>query len=57
MRDAEADACRRIFTAAGASRRRIIDRMIAATARGHGLTLATTNEPDFRDTPGLRLQV
>jgi len=31
--------------------------MIAATARGHGLTLATTNEPDFRDTPGLRLQV
>ena len=41
----------------GFSRRRILDRLIAATALVHGLTLVTTNGDDFRDIPGLDLEV
>lgn len=46
-----------IIAAAGFSRRRIIDRLIAATALVHDLTLITMNEADFRDVPSLRLEV
>lgn len=41
----------------GFSRPRLIDRLIAATAIVHGLTLITINGPDFRDIPGLSLEV
>jgi predicted nucleic acid-binding protein len=37
----------------GYSRRRVIDRMIAATAIVHGASLLTANPADFRDIPGL----
>lgn len=50
-----ADAYRRIVTAAGYSRPRILDRMIAATALAHGLSAITTNPSDFRDMPGLAI--
>ena len=40
---------------AGFSRRKITDRMIAATALAHGLALVTTNARDFRDVRGLEL--
>ena len=46
-----------IVRACGFSRRRVIDRLIAATAIVHDLTLVTMNEADFRDVPGLRLEV
>lgn len=39
----------------GFSRRKITDRMIAATALARGLKLVTTNGRDFRDVPGLEL--
>lgn len=39
----------------GFSRRKITDRMIAATALAHDLTLVTLNGRDFRDVPGLEL--
>lgn len=48
-------AYRGILEAVGFSRRKIIDRMIAATALAHGLSLITLNAQDFRDIPGLRL--
>ena len=41
----------------GFSRRLVIDRMIAATAMTHDLTLVTMNGADFRSVPGLRLEV
>jgi len=46
----------RIVAARGFSRVRIIDRLIAATAIVHGLTLVTMNAADFRDIPGLTLE-
>lgn len=52
-----ADAYRDIVARAGFSRRKTIDRMIAGTALAHGLTLVTMNGDDFRDVPGLRLEV
>ncbi len=39
------------------SRRKIIDRMIAATALVTDLTLITTNGNDFADIDGLKLEV
>lgn len=46
-----------IVAACGYSRPRILDRMIAATALVHDLTLITSNGDDFRDVPGLKLVI
>lgn len=53
--DAEADAYRGIIAAAGYSRRKLLDRMIAAQALVHRATLVTQNPADFQDIPGLEL--
>lgn len=45
----------RIIEQVGFSRRKISDRMIAATALVHDHTLITLNGRDFRDVPGLKL--
>jgi tRNA(fMet)-specific endonuclease VapC len=45
----------RIISAAGYSRRKILDRMIAAQALVHQATLATKNPQDFADVPGLTI--
>jgi predicted nucleic acid-binding protein len=45
----------KIVEQTGFSRRKIADRMIAAAALAHGLTLVTLNARDFRDVPGLEL--
>ena len=50
-------AYRRIVEATGYSRRKVVDRMIAATALANGLTLVTLNGRDFTDIPGLKLEV
>ena len=50
-------AYRRIVETAGFSRRKVIDRMIAATALVHDLSLITLNRRDFNDVPGLDLEV
>jgi tRNA(fMet)-specific endonuclease VapC len=44
-----------IVRQAGFSRRKIADRMIAATALVHGLSLVTLNGRDFRDVPRLEV--
>jgi predicted nucleic acid-binding protein len=44
-----------IVAQAGFSRRKIADRMIAATALAHGLALVTLNARDFRDVSGLEV--
>lgn len=49
-------AYRRIVETAGYSRRKVVDRMIAATALAHGLRLITLNRRDFADIPGLDLE-
>lgn len=41
----------------GFARSRLLDRLIAATALVHDLTLVTANGPDFSDIPGLKLEV
>jgi tRNA(fMet)-specific endonuclease VapC len=46
-----------IVAACGYNRRKIIDRMIAATAVVHDLTLITTNGDDFADIDGLKLEI
>jgi predicted nucleic acid-binding protein len=51
--DAAADAYRQIVEAVGYSRRKLLDRMIAAQALVHRATLVTMNAADFRDVPGL----
>jgi predicted nucleic acid-binding protein len=51
-----ADAYRAIVEAAGYSRRKLLDRMIAATAIVHRAVLVTRNADDFQDIPGLRLE-
>jgi predicted nucleic acid-binding protein len=53
--DAAADAYRMIVEAAGYSRRKLLDRMIAAQALVHRATLVTQNPNDFHDVPGLGL--
>jgi tRNA(fMet)-specific endonuclease VapC len=54
---AEADAYRAIVEAVGFSRRKLLDRMIAAQALVHHATLVTQNPSDFQDIPGLDLEV
>ncbi len=55
--DTAADAYRKIVESAGYSRRKILDRMIAAQALVHRATLVTRNAADFRDVPGIDLMV
>lgn len=45
----------RLIAVTGYSRSRVLDRMIAATALAHGLSLITMNGRHFRDVPGLDL--
>ncbi|AAK22019.1 type II toxin-antitoxin system VapC family toxin [Caulobacter vibrioides] len=52
---AAADEYRRIVESAGYSRRKVVDRMIAAQALAHRATFVTFNADDFRDIPGLSL--
>jgi tRNA(fMet)-specific endonuclease VapC len=42
-----------IVASAGSSRRKLLDRMIAAQALVHRATLVTFNPDDFSDVPGL----
>ncbi|GLK47210.1 ribonuclease VapC [Brevundimonas intermedia] len=51
----EAQAYRVIVETCGFSRRKVLDRMIAAQAITSGATLVTCNVDDFRDIPGLTL--
>lgn len=53
--DAAADAYGAIVAQAGYSRRKLLDRMIAAQALVHRATLITGNENDFADVAGLQL--
>jgi predicted nucleic acid-binding protein len=53
----EVAAYSRIVRDCGFSRRLVIDRMIAATAMTHDLTLITMNGADFRSIPGLKLEI
>ena len=53
--DAAADAYASIVARAGYSRRKVLDRMIAAQALVHQSTLVTLNADDFSDVPGLKL--
>lgn len=53
--EASADAYRMIVETAGYSRRKLLDRMIASQALAHRATLATLNQADFSDVPGLQL--
>jgi tRNA(fMet)-specific endonuclease VapC len=46
-----------IVSKAGFNRRKIIDRMIAATAIVNNLTLITSNGDDFADIDGLSLEI
>jgi tRNA(fMet)-specific endonuclease VapC len=54
---AEADVYGQILKGCGYSRARVIDRMIAATAIVADATLITINGADFKDIPGLKLEV
>lgn len=51
-----ADIYGEIVAAAGFSRRKMIDRMISATAIQHDMVLITCNASDFRDIPGLTIE-
>lgn len=53
--DTDADAYRQIVEVVGYSRRRLLDRMIAAQALVHRATLVSLNAGDVRDVPGLEL--
>ena len=53
--DAEAQAYGAIVAHAGYSRRKLLDRMIAANALMHRATLVTLNAGDFADVPGLNV--
>lgn len=51
--DAAADSYATIVAHAGYSRRKLLDRMIAAQALVHRASLVTLNPADFADIPGL----
>jgi predicted nucleic acid-binding protein len=51
--EAAADAYAGIVAHAGYSRRKLLDRMIAAQALVHRSTLVTLNAADFADIPAL----
>lgn len=51
--DAAASVYAQIVAQAGYSRRKLLDRMIAAQALLHRATLVTMNADDFADVPGL----
>jgi tRNA(fMet)-specific endonuclease VapC len=53
--DAAADAYRAIVESAGYSRRKLLDRMIAAQALVHRASLVTKNAGDYADIPDLSL--
>lgn len=53
----EIDTYRSILEAKGFSKRKASDRMTAATALVHNLTLVTMNGRDFQDIAGLKLEV
>jgi tRNA(fMet)-specific endonuclease VapC len=53
----EAERYGEIVKHAGYSRPKLLDRMIAAQAILAGATLITMNPPDFRDIPGLTLEI
>jgi tRNA(fMet)-specific endonuclease VapC len=53
--DDAADAYRAILEVVGFSRRKVLDRMIAAQAMVHRATVVTMNAADFADIPGLAL--
>ena len=55
--DEELAAYRAILESIGFNRAKVLDRLIAATAIAHGLSLATRNARDFRDIPGLTIEV
>jgi len=50
-------AYRTMLARVGFSRRKVADRMVAATAIVHDLTLITMNGADFRDIPDLKLEI
>jgi predicted nucleic acid-binding protein len=52
----DADAYGAIVAATGYSRRKLLDRMIAAQAIVRRATLVTRNADDFQDIPGLSLR-
>ena len=53
--DEELQAYRSILEHTGFSKPRVLDRMIAATALAHDLTLITIDGRDFQDIRGLKL--
>jgi tRNA(fMet)-specific endonuclease VapC len=57
FKEDEAQRYGEIVRRVGYSRSKLLDRMIAAQAIGAGATLITMNAPDFRDIPGLTLEI
>ena len=55
--DLAAETYGTIVASAGYSRRKLLDRMIAAQALVHRATLVTFNPDDFTDVPSLSLLV
>jgi tRNA(fMet)-specific endonuclease VapC len=53
--DEAADAYAVILDAVGFSRRKVLDRMIAAQALTHRAAVVTMNASDFNDVPGLEV--
>jgi len=53
--DAAADVYKTILESVGFSRRKVVDRMIAAQAIVHRATLVTMNAVDFIDIPNLKM--